>query len=366
MDATTVATECPYCGNSAVVPERVANMLRPDLIIPFRMDKSIAKDALRKFYKGKVLLPKFFKDDNRIDNINGMYVPFWLYDCDTSSTAVYDATRKRTWRSGDTEYTQTDHYLVTRAGNMNFEKIPAGGSSKMDEASMEAVEPFEYKDIAQLSMAYLSGYKADKYNIDAETNKPRVNQRIRHTVDGALRGTVRGYATVSTRSLNVNAYNAQVRYALMPIWMLNTRWNRDLYTFAINGQTGKLVGELPIDWKKAWKLGGIISAGAAAVLIPLGILAELSSDALSTLIGISLLGILGAGLSYLPFLPYFKNKKKKKEEERKAKGEAPTDLMSQINAKSIAGNAAGSLASKVGGNFLGDVVRNQVEKERKQ
>lgn len=315
-EGTTVATQCPYCGNAAIMPTKVSDILRPDYVIPFKLDKEAAKTALKKFYKGKPLLPKFFKDDNRIDKIAGMYVPFWLYDCDTQSHAVYNATRIKVWTSGDTRYTKTDYYMVTRDGNMGFEKIPADGLGKMDDTIMESLEPFEYKDLTDFSMAYLSGYMADKYDVTAEENQPRVNQRVRSSVERALRATVHGYSSVSTKVMNVNVKNAQVHYALFPVWMLTTRWGEEAYPFAMNAQTGKLVGELPIDWKKALSIGGIITVLAAGVLGGILLAVSPAADIMGTAAIIAAVLALICALTYIPLF----SKKKKGENKKGGKG----------------------------------------------
>ena len=312
MDNTTVATECPYCGNAAVVPNKVSDMLRPDFIIPFKLDKNAARAALKKFYSGKPLLPKFFNDDERIDKIIGTYVPFWLFDCDTSNKAVYNATKTKSWTSGNTHYTKTDHYMVKRSGTMKFEKIPADGLEKMDDAMMESIEPFEYADLTDFSMAYLSGYLADKYDVTAEASKPRVDKRVRKSVETALRATVQGYGTVDTKVMNVRITNGQIHYALFPVWILNTRWGDEIYTFAMNGQTGKLVGDLPIDWKKAATIGGTILAIAAALLSVVGVVASLPSDIVNVIAVIAGIGAFITALTFITVLSKKKGNKNKK------------------------------------------------------
>jgi predicted RNA-binding Zn-ribbon protein involved in translation (DUF1610 family) len=299
MEHSTVALECPYCGNATIVPERVDDILRPDMIIPFKVNKNGAKEALRNFYKGKHLLPKFFKQENRIDKITGIYVPFWLYDCDTSANMVYDATRVSSWRSGDMRYTKTDHFMLTRGGNIRFEKIPADGSKKMDDALMESIEPFHYEDLEDFAMPYLSGYLADKYDVAAEENRSRINERIRHSVESSLQSTTEGYHSCHTRSQHIDIKNGEVHYTLFPVWILNTKWRKETYSFAMNGQTGKIVGDLPISWKKGALIGVLVFLAAAALLIAGVFLLQPASSILRIVQMASLVGIVLVGLSYL-------------------------------------------------------------------
>lgn len=264
-DDNMAATECPYCGNPVILRERIDGILRPDYVIPFKLDKDAAKGALKKFYKGKLLLPRLFKSENNIDKITGIYVPFWLFDCEAYGKVNFDATRVASWRSGDYQYTKTSHFLVMRGGEMEFEKIPVDASSKMDDAYMDSLEPFDYSEMKDFASAYLSGFFADKYDVSDEDSAPRASERVKNSFQDALRSTVNGYATVTTRSTNIKTGNSDIKYALFPVYILNTKYRNKTYTFAMNGQTGKFVGKLPISKGKfaAWLAG--IAAGIALI-----------------------------------------------------------------------------------------------------
>lgn len=95
-DENTAAASCPFCGNPVVMTGQFSGALKPDYIIPFKMDKKAAKEALQKHYGGKRLLPKVFKDQNHIDEIKGIYVPFWLFDAEAEANMRYKATSVRT------------------------------------------------------------------------------------------------------------------------------------------------------------------------------------------------------------------------------------------------------------------------------
>lgn len=264
-DENTAATECVYCGNPVVLAGQMSGVLKPNYVIPFKLDKEAAKQALRGFYKGKPLLPKMFKSENRIEKITGLYVPFWLFDCDADAHMIFDATTISTWRTGEYQYTKTSHYNVTRAGSISFERIPVDGSSKMADDYMDAIEPFHYDDMIDFQSAYLAGYLADKYDVDSENCIPRANLRVKNSTEQAFRDTVLGYHSVTTRNSNVHIANGSIKYAMLPVWVLNTKYKDKTYTFAMNGQTGKLVGELPVDKGRfcAWLFG--LFAGFAAV-----------------------------------------------------------------------------------------------------
>ena len=272
-DETTGATHCPYCGNPVVLTGHFAGLLKPDLVIPFQVDKEAAVAALQEHYKGKRLLPKVFKDQNHIEEVKGLYVPVWLFDTDAQASVQYEATNIRTWSDSEYNYTETSHYAIIRDGSIGFENVPVDGSTKMDDTLMESIEPFDISDAVPFKTAYLPGYMADKYDVDAQASIHRANERIKKSTEDAFYSTVQGYATVAPVSSNIQLHNGKASYALYPVWLLNTVWNGQKFTFAVNGQTGKVAGDLPMDkiafWK--WFLGVTAAVTALAFAISYGI-----------------------------------------------------------------------------------------------
>ena len=266
-DENMAATSCPYCNNPVVVMGQFSGDLKPDYVIPFKLDKNAAKEALKNHCKGKRLLPKIFKDENHIDEIKGIYVPFWLFDADADADVQYKATRVRTWSDSKYNYREVKHYSVNRSGSIGFQRVPVDGSSKMPDDLMESIEPFDFSQAVPFQTAYLSGYLADKYDVNAEQSIGRANQRIKRSTEQAFANTVTGYTTVTPEFSNINLKNGKAKYALYPVWILNTTWKDKKYLFAMNGQTGKIVGNLPLD-KGAylrWLFG--ITGGVAALCV---------------------------------------------------------------------------------------------------
>ena len=268
-DENTGATSCPYCGNPVIMMGQFSGDLKPDYVIPFKLDKKAAKEGLTKHLQGKPLLPKVFKDENHIDEIKGVYVPFWLFDTDVRANMRYKATRVRTWSDSDYRYTETSFFSVQRNGTIGFERVPVDGSTQMPDDLMESIEPFNFSDAVDFQTAYLAGYLADKYDVTADDSIERANQRVKVSTEQAFQSTVQGYATVTPDGGSIQLKNGVVKYALYPVWLLSTSWQGENYIFAMNGQTGKFVGDLPVDnglfWKWFGSLAGIISVVAFIV-----------------------------------------------------------------------------------------------------
>ena len=273
-DPTTAATSCPYCGNNTIIPSQYTEEFAPDYVIPFKVTKEQAIAGLQNHYKGKKLLPKVFTQKNHIEEIKGVYVPFWLYNAHADASMVFEGeTVSSVTTKNEIIETHTDYELV-REGSVEFDKIPVDGSKKMPDDYMDSIEPFDYSDLKPYSNAYLPGFLADKYDVSEEECKVRSDKRCRESVDNLFRQSCSMYSGVLRRSGNIDVKMGKAKLALLPVWLLSTKYDNQNYLFAMNGQTGKMVGDLPISksayWKefgKAFAITTAIGAALAAVLM---------------------------------------------------------------------------------------------------
>lgn len=262
-DMTLAATHCPYCGNPAVISSSLEGKKKPSVIIPFKTQKKDAEEQFKLFCKGKKLLPNDFKQ--KFSEISGVYVPFWLFDCHVDAEITYTGTRTHAWSDSKYNYVRTDYFRVYRAGNIGFENISVDGSSKADDAYMESITPFRFDEIKPFDMAYLPGFMANSYDVSSEQCKPRADERIRYTTSNEIRNTAIGYTSLIEKASRIRTDRGRVRQALLPVWMMNSKYKNKLYSFAMNGQTGNFVGELPIDRNKMFKWFAIYFAIFMAV-----------------------------------------------------------------------------------------------------
>ncbi len=271
-DKNTVATECMYCGNALVVAPRIDDRLKPDLIIPFKIDKEKAESLLKEFYKGKKLLPKEFLDKSRISKIAGMYVPFWLFNCKGEGSARFIGNRVSSYSDSRYRYTKTRTYSLHRTGNVSFQNISIDASSKLEDNYMDGLEPYNFREAVDFNDAYMAGYFADKFDIDVNESSKRASERVIASAIEQLENTTGTYSAKRLDYSDIKMTGEEIKYALLPVWMLNTKYKGKMYQFAINGQTGKVSGELPID-KNKQKL--LLLSVFTAILIPATIFAAL-------------------------------------------------------------------------------------------
>ncbi len=244
------STSCVYCKNTAILKNRLTGLYAPSKIITFKYTKEDAINAFKKMCKGRLLIPNTFSDINNIQEMEGLYVPFWLYDCDNNVNMTARCCRITHWSDFSYNYTKTDTYHVTSKGNINFEKVPADGSSRFDDVIMNAIEPFDYKEFKDFNMSYLSGYISEKYDVDKDKSYNNILDRVKKDSKNYLLNNINGYSTKSIMSNNDDVKLNNVDYVLLPVWVLNIKFNDKIYHFAYNGQTGKIVGEIPVDRTK--------------------------------------------------------------------------------------------------------------------
>ncbi len=303
-DSTTSATMCPYCGNAVILKGRLSGVLKPDKVIPFQKSKEQALQGLSEHCGGKRFVPKNFILNNKLEEIKGLYVPFWVYDAELDARVEYKGVNIRTWRVGDTEYTERKYYKSVRSGGIAFDHVPADGSSKMADDLMESIEPFDYGKAEDFTTGYLTGYVADKYDLDQEAVRPRVRKRMTEGAEDQFKTTVH-YDEIYVENSQISAKSSEVNYVLYPVWLMNTDWNGKKFTFAMNGQTGKMVGNLPADMIKLGGCTGLVFFAIAALIILLMYLGGGELD-FSIVAG----AIIFAGLAATIFYGYFRSQLK--------------------------------------------------------
>jgi DNA-directed RNA polymerase subunit RPC12/RpoP len=262
-------TTCPYCDSEIIITEQFSGDIRPDKVIPFKLNKKQAIAELYKYFHSKKLLPDDFKDKRHLQEIKGVYVPFWLYSAKATGSFRMRATRVRVFPLGDYIYTETSFFALLRSGTLDFNNVPVDGSEKMADDMMESLEPYDLNDGVDFNTAYLAGFLADRYDVESDTASARANERIRNTTTEHFMHTAIGYNSVDIEHSSIKLDESKATYALLPVWLLTTKWQGKKYVFAMNGQTGKMVGDLPVDKGKClarlFTFGGIFAAGVFAL-----------------------------------------------------------------------------------------------------
>ena len=269
-NSLTASTRCHFCHTPVILSGRLSGEYKPTLIIPFSTTKETAERKFQDYLKGKFLLPVGFKNEARIHSISALYVPYWLKSGLTD--AYLGATGKiiSSWRSGNTQYTRTKVYNVERDAEFAFIRVPCDGSKRIDDSLMESIEPFDYSGLKPFSMSYLSGCAAEKYDVDKNQAAPRIDERVRKAAEEELRRLTSVYTTLEQVRLQVTYRQQQIVYALLPVWFFNYKYKGKDYSFAMNGQTGTMFGELPVSRLKSFLFGAGVFIATALIILLLG------------------------------------------------------------------------------------------------
>ena len=268
-DSLTASTRCVFCHTPVILSGRLSGEYKPNVIIPFQTTREHAESSFKEYIKGKFLLPKGFKSEAQIQNISALYVPYWLKSGITDAHMEAEGKIIRTWRSGDTQYTNTKVFRVEREAEMAFIRVPCDGSKRIDDSLMESIEPFNYSGLKPFSMSYLSGKAAEKYDVTKEEAAQRIDQRIRQAAEETLKASAVGYNSVTIKNSGVNFRKEAYVYALLPVWFLNYNYHGKDYAFVMNGQTGTMFGELPVSRIKLFLFGAgifVLTTALAALI----------------------------------------------------------------------------------------------------
>jgi len=291
-DQSMASTKCPYCDSPIVISSKFEGSLKPDLVIPFKLDRKAAEQKLINHVNSIKLAPAAFKSGNHIKELKGVYVPFWLFDAQCHASSRFEATKVHRHSDSSYEYTETEYYDLLREGDMAFANVPADASKQMDDNLMDSIEPYDVSAAVPYSSAYMAGYMANRYDVSPAECQVRADERMQQTAKDLLKNQVKGYNSVRETTGNFYKYSGCYKYALYPVWILNTVWNGNKYVFAMNGQTGKLVGDVP--YSKGKFFGVLFGIFAVLWGILIGILAATSHLATAAVIGTGVVSLIVA------------------------------------------------------------------------
>ena len=270
-DETTAATTCYYCSNPIVLSGKLSGSLKPDYIIPFKMEKKDAINKFRELCAKKKFLPKDFISESRLEEIKGVYFPYWYVDCTANGSINAKSRHIRTWVVGDIKYTESTVKGHFRQGDMQIVNMPEAALKNKDRDILKYVCPFDGKDFVPFSMSYLSGFFAEKRDVEFSEIEEEINKKIRNLSSERLKNTI-NEANVSVTDGQINIGGKTSKYNLLPVWVLNYKHKDKNYIYALNAQTGKVYGELPVCKNKLIGLFAGVTCAVTALLSIVGVI----------------------------------------------------------------------------------------------
>ena len=270
IEEHTSAMQCPYCNNYIILNDRVEGKYAPKKMIPFKYSKDMVKKLMRDNFKGRVFAPTDFLSEARLNGMSGEYVPFWMYDYDTQCVFRGEGTKTRSWSSGDMRYTETSYYSIVRDLNVTYKDIPVDASIIMPDQIMDLMEPYSYDDLVDFNPEYMSGFHGEKYNMDSTSVENRANSKMRSSAETLLNQSVTGYSKVTPIDKKIMPRMTDATFCLLPVWKYIYKYKSTEYPFYINGQTGKIIGKVPVSKSKVWAYGATLWASLAGINLMAG------------------------------------------------------------------------------------------------
>ena len=273
-DQATVATNCPYCGNVMIASDTLAGR-QPQLVIPFTVDRPHAEQIMGRYVVGKWYLPGDFAAE--LKHIQGVYVPFYLFSGEVEGWARYRGETDHTTGDKDNRHTYTTYSDVYREGEAEFVRVPVDGSSKMPDTHMDAIEPFNYQELTEFNAGYLAGYLAEVSDEDVDECLSRAETRCANTFESKLEhDALRHVDRVSRKDHSTVVDLTRVETTMLPVWLLHSTWENNEMLFAINGQTGRIIGDMP--YSRAKRRSTIFVCVLVAGVIDFFLLRSLDTD----------------------------------------------------------------------------------------
>ena len=263
-EESTAATFCYYCHNPVILSGRLEGKYTPDYVVPFAIDRKKALGIFSSWIAKKKFVPRSFYNQDQIDKFSGVYFPYLVYSCKVSGHIDAEGKRVERNRIGDMEDITTGIYRVRREGEMPVENISKNALKKANRVLVEGVQPFDMKDMKPFNMGYLSGFLAEKRDIEPSELQKGVEGEVKDYARYQLQNSVAGYEDLHITDDALKITDEAWKYALMPVWTVTYKdpGSDKIYYFSMNGQNGKVLGELPVD-------EGLIRAYFLKIFIPL-------------------------------------------------------------------------------------------------
>ena len=253
---TTASTYCCYCHNPVILSGSLSGKFKPDGLIPFEIDKKKAKEIFKNWIKNKKYVPNDFYSPRQMEYLEGIYYPYWMYSCEVSGEMQAEGLRKHVTVAGEIEYIETSRYHIDKKANLPIRGVARNALKEADHSLAETVLPFSMDKMRPFQEGYFLGFRAERRDREKEEFAQDIEQEVKEYTKDSIRSSLSGYDHVDVRSHKENITSEDWKYTMLPVWMMTypDAKSGQMYYFAMNGETGKVCGVLPIDQKKLFRL----------------------------------------------------------------------------------------------------------------
>ena len=238
-----IASKCIYCGNDILLKGNISEAVRPDVIIPFGVKKEKAAEAIKRFCAKKKLVPKGFSEKNFYEDIKAFYLPVWLFKGEGRTEAFFK-TSKMSWdKEGKKDLMKRDFYGAERSGEIIFDDILLSASKNMGDDFIKGLGEYFFTEEKTFAPESIKEYLWGKFSLD---KGKAVKEKIKSNILSEYNSTLKEYPGIELKGMHTDFEKCELKYALLPVWLMNVRYEGEVYSFAMNGQTGKFAGKIPV------------------------------------------------------------------------------------------------------------------------
>ncbi len=255
VNAVEASTFCAYCGQPTIVYSRSSKEKMPDYILPFRITKEQAVEKIREKLRKGFFVPKEIKEFE-IERVRGIYIPYFIYD-------IYYYDKQRLSGTVRTRVQNEKRYFI-READCTFHRVTCDATMRLNSESSQRLEPFDFQFLRNFEPGYLSGFYADRRDVDEDEMRNIALTRCMKLFNSEILKTIDA-TSIKMESMDPKYKIKKKIYAFLPAWFLTFRYQNQPYTILINGQSGKLVGGVPFQKSKVIILFIVIAIIASLV-----------------------------------------------------------------------------------------------------
>jgi len=249
-DVLETAAVCPFCGSTNVMPAATENSIVPGGVCPFSIPKNLAGMNFTLWLKKKWFTPRKAKKSALPDAFQGVYLPYWTYDTQTTSNFTARAGYDKKVRKKDGSFeTVTNWNSVSGVYQKFFDDETVMASKRQENSGVRDCEPFNLSKVVPYSPQVLAGFAAERYSIGLKEGwglaQDSIRSKLRSNIDRYIKSKWRCDRTSNIKFSTVYD-NITYKYILVPVWISSFKFKDKVYQFAVNGQTGKVGGKAPV------------------------------------------------------------------------------------------------------------------------
>lgn len=256
---TTLTTFCYYCHNPVVITDRTQGEFKPNKVIPFKIDKEKAEKTFLDWVSKKRYVRKDFYSSSQLEKITGMYLPYWGVDSKFSLNLQGKGYKEKSYTSGGYRVNETSEFEIDRQGEFLVNNVSELAYSKVNKELLDSITPFNFEEVEPFKIFYLNGFFSETYDKTYDELKPVIDSRQKQYIENVISSNLSQYNRTNLTIREAKLVDEKRNHMLLPTWMLTYDYLGKKFIYALNGQTGKAYGDLPIDNKLIVKDGTIIA-----------------------------------------------------------------------------------------------------------